>query len=78
MDTRLVATTFTLAGEPRTERQLRSIWHAVAALPEIGAIAFEVVPGEPSRMIIKHKESVVLDRDAIGAAVRGAGPYDLR
>lgn len=77
MAARLTATAFTLVGEPRTERQLRAIWHSVAALPDIGAIAFEVEPGVPSRMIIKHKESVVLDRDAIGDAVRAAGPYDL-
>lgn len=73
--TRLVSTTYELAGGPRTERQFRTIWHQVAALPDIGAIAFERHDGE-TLMVIKHKETVGLDRDAIGAAVRAAG-YDL-
>lgn len=74
--TRLASTTYRLGGDPRTERQLRSIWHQVAALPDIGAIAFEIHDDEVV-MIIKHKETVGLDRDAVGAAVRAAGPYDL-
>ena len=75
--TRLISTTYELAGGPRTERQFRTIWHQVAALPDIGAIAFERrQQGEEILMIIKHKETVTLDRDAIGAAVRAAG-YDL-
>lgn len=76
MSKRLTSTAYGLTGGPRTERQLRSIWHSVAELPDIGAIAFEV-DGDSSVMIIKHKETVVLDRDAIRAAVRAAGPYDL-
>lgn len=75
MSKRLTATAYGLAGGPRTERHLRSIWHKVAELPDIGAIAFEV-DDERSLMIIKHKETVTLDRDAIRAAVRAAG-YDL-
>ena len=74
--TRLVAPTYGLAGGPRTERQFRLIWHEVAALPDIGAIAFERHDDE-TLMIIKHKETVALDRAAIRDAVRAAGPYDL-
>lgn len=74
--TRLISTTYELGGAPRTERQFRTIWHQVAALPDIGAIAFEN-HGDEILMIIKHKETVALDRAAIGAAVRAAGPYDL-
>ena len=73
--TRLVSTTYELAGGPRTERQFRTIWHQVAALPDIGAIAFER-HGHETLMIIKHKETVDLDPAAIGDAVRAAG-YDL-
>ena len=76
MSKRLTSTAFGLTGGPRTERELRAIWHQVARLPDIGAIAFEV-DGESSHMIIKHKETVALDRDALRAAVRAAGPYDL-
>lgn len=76
MSKRLTSSAFTLSGGPTTERQLRAIWHQVARVPDIGAIAFEV-DGESSVMIIKHKETVSLDRDAIRAAVRAAGPYDL-
>ena len=74
--TRLVSTTYGLAGAPRTERQFRSIWHQVAGLPDIGAIAFEV-HDEDILMIIKHKETVALDRGTVDAAVRAAGPYAL-
>lgn len=72
----MISTTFTITGMT-TPADARAVKDRLSAVPGIGAVATEIVPGSGSRVILKHKEDVTLDRAAIGAAVREAGDYDL-
>jgi len=47
----------------------------VSAVPGLGSVAVEIIPGGPSTLIVKHRDDVVPDRAAIEAAVRKAGDY---
>ncbi len=41
----------------------------------LGQATFEIVPGEPTRLWVKHKDTVTPDRELIGRALAKAGPY---
>ncbi|WP_022870065.1 hypothetical protein [Yaniella halotolerans] len=72
----ITSTIYLLAGE-LSNAATRSIKGRVYQVPCVGGIAFEVVPGQDTRMIIKHKDDEPLDRGQLEAAVAKAGNYQL-
>lgn len=57
-----------------TKRAMQPLFDIFAA-HGLGQATFEIVPGEPTRLWIKHKDSVVPTRDLIAAALARAGSY---
>ena len=53
------------------------ILHVLVFSAGVGAIAFEIVDGGPTRMILKRKDDETIDRDRLAAAVADAGPFGL-
>ncbi|NLG20262.1 MAG: hypothetical protein GX555_02370 [Actinomycetales bacterium] len=47
----------------------------IFAAQGMGQATFEIVPGEPTRLWIKHKDTVVPSRELIDEALRRAGDY---
>lgn len=72
----ITSTIYLLAGE-LSNAATRSIKGRVYQMPRVGGIAFEVVPGQDTRMIIKHKDDEPIDRGALEVAVAKAGNYQL-
>ncbi len=70
------STTYTVVGMTTAE-DARVVKDGLATVAGIGAIATEIVPGGGSVIILKHKDDVELDQDAIAAALRKAGGYAL-
>ncbi|TDC70221.1 heavy-metal-associated domain-containing protein [Actinomadura sp. GC306] len=72
----MISTTFRIAGMT-TAADARAVKDRLSAVPDIGAVATELVPGGDALVILKHKDDVVLDRAALQAALRDAGDYTL-
>lgn len=72
----MISTDYRVTGMA-TAADARAVKDSLSAVPGIGAVATEIVPGGDSRVILKHKDDVELDRTAIEAAVRSAGDYTL-
>lgn len=72
----MISTTFTVIGMT-TVADARAVKDGLSDVAGIGAIATEIVPGGASVIVLKHKDDVELDRDAIAAALRDAGDYML-
>lgn len=72
----IVSETYTLTGEI-DDAATRAIKANVYLVPHVGAIAFEIVDGGPTRMILKRKDDETIDRDRLAAAVADAGPFGL-
>lgn len=69
------STIFELAGVT-TDADTRLIKDRLYDVPEVGGVSFELVDGG-ARVILKHKAAVAPDREAVAAAVRAAGDFDL-
>lgn len=72
----MISTTYTVSGMTSSD-DVRAVRDKVSAVPDIGAVAVEIVPGARSTLILKHTDDVVPDRAAIEAALRQAGDYAL-
>ncbi|CAJ1587111.1 heavy metal-associated domain-containing protein [[Mycobacterium] wendilense] len=72
----MISTIYRVVGMDRPA-DARAVKDSLSAVPGIGGIATEIVPGGDSKVILKHKADVVLDRSAIEAALRKAGRYTL-
>ena len=72
----MISTTFVVVNMTSSD-DVRVIRDEVSAVPGLGAVAAEVIPGNPSTLILKHRDDVVPDRAAIEAAVRKAGDFTL-
>ncbi|HIY87008.1 MAG: hypothetical protein L0K41_05030 [Yaniella sp.] len=72
----ITSTIYILAGE-LSNAATRSIKGQVYQVPRVGGISFEVVPGQDTRMIIKHKDDEPVARGDLEAAVAKAGKYQL-
>lgn len=72
----IISTIYTLAGE-LSNAATRSIKGQVYRVPRVGGVSFEVVPGQDTRMIIKHKDNEPVVREELEAAVAKAGDYQL-
>ena len=74
---RIVATCFLVEGvtdDRDTKRALQPLFDIFAA-HGLGQATFEIVPGEPTRLWIKHKDSVQPTRELIDEALARAGNY---
>ncbi|WP_326548643.1 hypothetical protein QGN32_11255 [Mycolicibacterium sp. ND9-15] len=72
----MISTTYRVGGMSTAE-DARAVKDSLSAVPGIGAVATEIVPGGESVVILKHEEDVELDRSVLDAAVRKAGRYTL-
>ena len=72
----MISTTYRVGGMSTAE-DARAVEDELSAVPGVGAVATEIAPGRDSLVILKHKDDVELDRSALEAAVRKAGPYTL-
>lgn len=78
-DDPIVSTTLEVSGV-RTEDDVRTALQAlfdVFADLDLGQATFEVVDPSTTRLIVKHKNSVVPDRSAIAQVLEEAGDYRL-
>lgn len=74
---RIVSTCFLVEGvtdDWDTKRAMQPLFDIFAA-HGLGQATFEIVPGEPTRLWIKHKDSVVPTRELIAQALARAGDY---
>ena len=74
---RIVATCFLVEGvrdDRDTKRAMQPLFDIFAA-HGLGQATFEIVPGEPTRLWIKHKDSVRPSRELIDRALARAGSY---
>lgn len=75
--TRIVASCFLVEGvldDDDTKKAMQELFD-IFADNGLGQATFEIVPGEPSRLWIKHKDSVEPGRELIGEALARAGDY---
>ncbi len=72
----MISTTYPVVGL-NSPADARAIKEALVLIPQLGAIATEIVPGGPSVIVLKHKDDVTPDRAAIDAALRDAGDFHL-
>ncbi|CAJ1510830.1 hypothetical protein [[Mycobacterium] burgundiense] len=72
----MISTSYRVGGMV-TAADARAVKDSLSAVPGIGAVATEIMPGGESTLILKHKEDIALDRAVIEAAVRKAGRYTL-
>lgn len=70
------STTYLVTGMT-CDRCARVIKDKVSTVPGVGAVAVEIVGDGESRLILKHKENVELDRADVEDAVHRAGDYRL-
>lgn len=74
---RIESTRFLVEGvdsDEDTRRALQSLFDIFAA-HGLGQATFEIVPGGPTRLWVKHQEGRAPSRDLIAEALAGAGPY---
>ncbi|MFG2084883.1 MULTISPECIES: heavy metal transporter [unclassified Spirillospora] len=72
----MISTTFRISGMT-TAADARTVKDRLSAVPDVGAVATEILPGGDSLVILKHKDDVAMDRAALEEALRGAGGYTL-
>lgn len=75
--TRIVSTRFLVDGvndDRDTKLALQSLFDVFTA-NGLGQATFEIVPGEPTRLWIKHKDDSVPSRELIAGALAEAGDY---
>lgn len=69
-------TTFVITGMD-TADDARIVKDRIYHMGGVGGVATEIVPGGPSRLHLKHKDDVTLDRGHIEAVLREVGDYRL-
>lgn len=75
----IVSTCFLVDGvvdDRDTKRALQSLFDDFAE-HGLGQATFEIVPGEPTRLWVKHKDTVEPSREVIDEALQRAGAYRL-
>lgn len=72
----LTSTIFRVTGMTN-DADVRAVIGKVYLVPEVGGAAVELENAGASRLIIKHKDDVTLDREAIAGALRKAGNFAL-
>ena len=75
--TRIVSTRFLVSGvheDADTKKALQALFD-IFAEHGLGQATFEIVAGEPTRLWIKHKDSVQPTRELIDEALARAGNY---
>lgn len=74
---KIVSTRFLVEGvtDDRDTKKAMQPLFDIFAQHGLGQATFEIVPGEPTRLWIKHKDSVVPDRELIDEALARAGGY---
>lgn len=70
------STTFVITGMD-TADDARIVKDRLYHMGGIGGVATEIVPGGPSRIHLKHKDDITLDRALIEAVLRDSGDYRL-
>ncbi|MCE4269250.1 heavy-metal-associated domain-containing protein [Rhodococcus globerulus] len=70
------STTYAVTGMT-CDRCARAIKDKVSRVPGVGAVAVEILADSESRLILKHKDDVELERSDVEAAVHRAGDYHL-
>lgn len=71
----MISTIFTVNGM-RTNGDVLAVRAAMYQVPGVGGFSTEIEDHE-SRMILKHKDDVVLDPAVIDQALREAGGYSV-
>lgn len=77
--TRIVSTCFLVTGvedDEDTKKALQPLFDIFTA-HGLGQATFEIVPGEPTRLWIKHKEGHTPSRELIADALARAGDYQV-
>lgn len=69
-------TTFVIVGMD-TADDARIVKDRLYHMGGLGGVATEIVPGGQSRIHIKHKATITLDRALIEEVLRAAGDYRL-
>lgn len=75
--TKIVSTRFLVDGvtsDRDTKRALQPLYDVFAA-NGLGQATFEIVPGEPTRLWIKHKDDSAPSRELIDETLAKAGKY---
>lgn len=75
--TKIVSTCFLVEGitdDRDTKKAMQSLYD-IFAEHGLGQATFEIVPGQPTRLWIKHKDSVEPSRELIDQALAAAGDY---
>lgn len=75
-----IESTCLLVGGVETDEDTRKALQAlydIFAANGLGQATFEIVPGQPTRLWVKHKEGAEPDRAMIDDALAGAGDYRL-
>ncbi|QDO87863.1 hypothetical protein FNH13_05445 [Ornithinimicrobium ciconiae] len=74
---KIVSTCFLVEGvtDDRDTKKAMQPLFDIFAQQGLGQATFEIVPGEPTRLWIKHKDSVQPNRDLIDQALAEAGDY---
>ena len=72
----LISTIYTLSGVHSHEDVL-AVRLSVSNVADVGAVAIERVAADEAKMIIKHKDDVDIDQQAVAGAVKAAGNYGL-
>ncbi len=75
----IVSTCFLVDGvtDDRDTKQAMQPLYDIFAQHGLGQATFEIVPGEPTRLWIKHKDSVEPSRELIAEALARAGDYRI-
>lgn len=75
--TKIVSTCFLVEGvtDDRDAKKAMQSLYDIFAEHGLGQATFEIVPGQPTRLWIKHKDSVEPSRELIDQALAGAGSY---
>jgi hypothetical protein len=76
---RIVSTRFLVDGvntDEDTKKAMQSLFDIFSA-HGLGQATFEIVPGEPTRLWIKHKDDTSPSKDLIAGALADAGDYRL-
>ena len=76
---KIVSTCFLVEGvtdDRDTKKAMQPLFDIFAG-HGLGQATFEIVPGEPTRLWIKHKDSVEPSRELIAQALARAGDYRI-
>lgn len=76
---KIVATRFLVEGvtDDRDVKRAMQPLFDIFAKHGLGQATFEIVPGESTRLWIKHKDTVEPSREVISAALARAGAYRI-